>query len=300
MSLSGSNSRLKEYRSRIRSILLDVHSALCISEKDWLEVLELKQRDYRNILSGRKDLPTLNLYCLTERLNLSPEAFQTGRIDYRAIQAHWKGYTDYLSPRYTVGAFSKRHTVLNTLNFLEVTRGREWRQLVNRTFQTNEVLWEKIDQPINILFLTDMWGFLAKQGFSATDFLAIGRNSFSTHQNTHIGKTMGERKNCKDIFEFTFNSFMPQFEQNCFYKIIKLSHDICIIDGWTSTHLSDALKVKHAGNTYSCMVKTGVISSITCFIKRPHARVTETQCVHRGDDKCRFEVEFPTSRVRQL
>jgi hypothetical protein len=272
---------------------VEIETALSLPKKDWLEILELRPMQYQKILRGEEDLSVRGLYSLTESLNISSESFDRGKIDLKALREHWNKNWDYMPERYTVGAFSKGHTMSNALRFVERKRGPGLRHMVNRVLQTHDSMWEQLDRPINMVMLTDTFDFLAQRGFRNADFVDLGKNTFATLKHTDVGKKMGEHTTYKSICDFTFNSFMPAFEQNCRYKILSLTHEHCLIEGITTERLSEALKVKHAGNQLTCLVKSGIISSITRFIGRPHSHVSEPRCVHRGDPVCRFVMRFP-------
>lgn len=267
------------------------------------DFLNLDPAEFRRILKGERPLLMHSLFRLSERLNVNIADIGTGNLDLDAIIQNLRGNSGYIHPRYMVAAYSRKHTVLNALEYITRYRGQHIRYSVNRHFQIHDSFWtDAPDSPINLRFITDLWEYLKTLRFEAADYRALGFHSNHTLRNTPIDRALATRSSTTAVFELMFGDFLKNFEQNCEYRINKLQANRCVVDCHSRTEVAEALEVKHLGSLEGCQVKAGVLEGLPVFIGRSAARISETSCVHKGDTICRFVIEYedsPLYKVRE-
>lgn len=276
---------LNSMQERLRATLGIEHSA-------WASVLRLTTKEYAKVLSGKKPLTVLSLFAISERFSLSIELMMQNRLDYAAVVEHQAGNLAYLPERYTVAAFSKRRTAVNFLGYIENTYGWRLRSEALRHFQMTEASFSDPDATINVQFLTDLMGFLRKRGLSDKDFFEIGAHSLVTNRKSLLGEALCKKKSPSQVYETMTVELISFFERNCSYRLARLTEDSCVLESHSNSDVASALRVKHLGSVDGCLQRAGILASAPGYIGLPRARVFELTCVHRGDSKCRFKVDF--------
>jgi predicted hydrocarbon binding protein len=279
--------------------LEDARNRLELSKSDWAtHYLRISEDDYEGILSQKKEFSAVHLFHLTEKLWINPSDFEKGTVDFDSLLQARQGKKG-LNPRYTVAAKSRKHTVINSLNFVEHHRGPHLRTAVNRHFQIQDDFWTQghMDQ-INIRFIGDLFKFLRDRGFTDRDFKHVGENSVLTLRGTEIGHAFSKCGSAAGLYEMLIGELITRFEENCSYKISSLSRDRCVLESISNAEVAEAFGSKHTGSRETCLVRVGIFSSLPTYIGLNPATVHETHCVHRGDRRCRFLIDYSLKNVR--
>lgn len=291
---------IERQEKAVLSLLEDARGRLEIEKDDWAKTyLRITAKDYEEILARKRTLSAASLYYLTEKLWINPSDLENGNIDFDAIVRIHKGEENFLNPRYTVAARSRKHTVLNSLNFVEADRGTYLRNSVNRHFQIRDDFWSTgIMDPINIRFVSDLMRYLGQRGFKENEFKAMGMNSFRTLKSTPVGTEFARARSLTELFDLTISDLIHRIEDNCDYRLVQMTDGGCVIESITNRDVADALETTQVGSQEVCQYRAGVFVSMPGYIGGTPASVFETHCVHRGDQQCRFVVDFSHRHVR--
>lgn len=113
-----------------------------------------------------------------------------------------------------------------------------------------------------------------------------------------LGEALRPMKTPAKVYEHMTVDLISFFERNCTYTLTDLDENSCILESRSNRDVAEALRVRHLGSIDGCLQKAGVLSSAPGYIGLPYAHVNESSCVHRGDDVCRFEVNFEKANWR--
>ena len=303
MSLRGENSWLSQpktdFGSKTLALVERTRLNLQIPSEKWTDILKMTNEEYVNVLKGRKALPLPSLSRLAAHLNLTLENFMDGRIDFPALVAKYVHAAFDLPEQYLKSAFSRRRTVINFLRYLESTRGPLFRDQTLKYFQLSEKhFYVQETKPVNLTLIVELYRYAKRYGFSDLDFHNLGIHALKTNQKTQLADEFRKFKNPIELYENVFGPLAQHYENNCDYLIQSLSSIRCVVEARSKPAVSEEFKVKHLGSLETCTYRGGVLSSILGHIYRPFAKVTETKCVHRGDDICIYELEFPNETRR--
>jgi hypothetical protein len=286
-----------------RSLLVGLERTrdkLEIAKKDWANsYLHITEEDYEAILARKQELSAFALFNLSEKLWINPSDLESGTIDLDSLVQVQKGQKNYVHPRYTVAAKSRKHTVLNSLSFVGRHRGFHLRTVVNRHFQIHDDFWSTgLMDPINIQFVSDLMRFLRSRGLTDNEFLGMGMNSFSILKDTEVGNRFSRTRSLPEIYETLIYELIRHYDGNCRYRISNLTEDGCIIESVSDEDVASALEVPNTGCEEICLFRAGVFTSLPNYIGIREASVHQTRCVHWGDSHCRFVVDFSSHRIR--
>jgi hypothetical protein len=263
-----------------------------VTHLQWAEVLRLTASEYERLKQGHSELSTPSLFSLCQYVDLSVEAILLGNVDLKAVSERFSGNHDYLPDCYQVAAFSRRRTALYFLDFVESQHGWYWRNRILRHLQVSEALFKSPDSPVNIQFMTDMMGYLKKNGFRDEDFFNVGLNSRIVNQNAPWAIELGRLGDPAQAFESLILDLMSQVERNSTYQITRLGEGQCRVESKSNVDVASALGLKHVSSREGCFQRAGALACVPGYQNLPLARVTETRCEHLGDSVCRFEVDF--------
>jgi predicted hydrocarbon binding protein len=260
----------------------------------------LTRQEYSRIIQHKKELSAFSLLSLAQELELNPTSIFSGDISIEALDAARRGNHSFIDPRYTVGASSRKFTVINTLNYLSKYRGPHLRKAVNQHFQIHEDFWSDwriaSSQCVNIRLMAELRGVLRKNGFTDLDFRAIGFHSSITLRETQIGKALSAADGKIEAFELMFNELAAHFEKNHLYQIESINKERCIVRSVNNPDISDALSTRLVGNPETCLVRVGIFSAVPTLQSESAASVHQTHCVHAGDPHCRFIIDYSSVR----
>ena len=305
MRVSNRRRRLEKNTSRnLIEIYERLRFAANVDEQTWLDIVRLTSTEYEKIRDGVKELPATTLAHVADGFHLNISSLVSGKIDYRAVSEQFRGNSSYVPERYMVGAFSKRLTVRNILNYLQETSGWRFADDVRRHIQIHPAALHDVDMPININAMLDIYRYLrTERNFKDRSFRAIGEHSAVTmlrrlqvENETPFAQTvqriLSQAKTMDQFWEIIVLELPTLFEKNCTYRILKLSKSKCLLVSVASAEAVEALKVKRVGSLEGCLVRAGICSTFPSYLGLRPSTVIETRCVHRGDSACIFEIDY--------
>ena len=267
-----------------------------VSQSDWFDILEIPWQDYQDMRLG-KFFPTENLVeRVAAHFELKPLDIIDGRVDYKALALRLEQPSE-MPETYSAAAFGRKRTSITSINFLEKYVGWRLRLDSIRRLGITEHHLQDPFSPISMKFITDLCAYLYRRQFRKEDFYAMGAFTYEGNKNSVVAQLFAELSTAKQAYEFFFNDCMKLFEQNCFYNITYADEEKMTVEYITNPHVAAESGVRHLGNEHVCQLKAGAIANVPRYLGLPPSNVIKSACVHKGDDVCRLEIEYPKMRV---
>jgi transcriptional regulator with XRE-family HTH domain len=281
------------YDPLIRVFIKRTQDTLGLEDEEISDQMKVSRAFYKKIMSGQSSASVHSLKNLADNYNLSLEAIKHDQVDYETILEHKKGNLDFIAKKYTVGAYSKRRTVTNFLDYIKNFVGYELFEEVERYFQLNHEIYSNQDGFINIRFFEDIYKYVKERhNFTGKMFYDIGRYNIVTNKNTVFAQSLRELESPSQLFEHFMLDLINLIEHNSSYKVVSIDENVCVVESVASEKVQDELKVKRIGSRETCIYRAGALAVVPSYISYPEAIVKETKCVHKGDCVCRFEIDY--------
>ncbi len=279
------NSSLPETFERIRL-------TTNVSQHDWFDILQVTWLDYQKFKLGKWE----PVEKLTERIgnhfNINSRDVLAGNINYSALAMKFEEKNKQMPERFSKAAFNRMRTSISSVNFLENVAGWRLRLDVIRRLDITEKMLQDPFAPISIILLTDLCDYLSQRQFQKKDFFEMGAYTFESDRQSLVPKLFSEISNPKESYEFLFNDCMNLWQQTSDFKLTDISNSTATVEFLTNRDAAAEVGIRHLGSAHVCQIKLGCVSNVPRYSGRPAARVKELACVHRGDDVCRFELDF--------
>lgn len=285
-------------RLKLWNTLERIRRSLDFSDAQMAELLGMTLKSF---LKHRESLkpPLITSYVvLSDSLPISFEALMSGDIDYSMLRTQYRGKLNVLPEKYAQGAFSKRRTSANLLNFLGTFYGWELKDELLRRFQIHERVFDFPDEKISIRFLEDACAELGKLGFDEAKLYSVGLFSPVTNARGPVARALCQSQTVKELYDKAFAEVITRFDENCSYKITRLTKDSATVEAPLREEVQSALGQTHFGNSHICALRAGTGASLPRYAGFEDAIATETKCIHRGDPVCVYEFKFQTSAKR--
>jgi hypothetical protein len=201
----------------------------------------------------------------------------------------------YLPEKYQVSAFSRRRTVINLLDYIELTFGIEKRALILRKFQMNESHFLDPEKKINLRFAVDLGEAIFQTQREESTLVEMGMYSAITNRASRLGTILARSRSVKDLFEMMFVDLLPQFvEENFSWRLLSFDDYGCEVEGRPNSVLRENIPEGYIRSKTGCMIRKGFIISLPFYIGLPAAGVRKLSCICQGDPSCRYRVRFPS------
>lgn len=271
-----------------------IRSTIQLSNEDWAELLQLTPAGYQ--LLGLRDpceIPDRVASDLCDYVGITPEALQSGIIDFKTLAKQVSGNVSFVPERYSEGAFSKRRTSGHLLDLIEIRYGWRERLRLLRTFQVTDAIFADPDGRINLRFLSDLCAYLRGKGFSRDALAEMGQHSVVTNYAGPLGRHFRRLRNVQKAYESCFTEVINRYyDENFVYELVRMDEHSCTVECRYRPEVLDATRSRAPGNEGTCSTRAGAFASIPGYLDLPYAKVTESSCIHRGDPLCRYEIDF--------
>jgi hypothetical protein len=165
-----------------------------------------------------------------------------------------------------------------------------------RHLQVTESVFSNPDELINLRFNTDLCDYLCKNYGGSALFQQMGAYSIISNMNAPFAQALALNTSVKDLHaHFIEGVLANHWEQNCRYRILKMTNTSLIAESIPNPDVAVALKTRHPGSALVCQTKVGIVSSVPGYLDLPFSHAEEISCVHRGDERCIYEVNFEFS-----
>jgi hypothetical protein len=289
-------------RTSFNTTLRNIREAMDVDDHLFASELELTHSDWLKVLAGQKEIELTPLMRLTQKLNLSLEAFQLGDIDYLALsQTLARRSHEYPLPRkYTRHSTSRAHTALNILTSTQAIYGPMTGVRVLRRLQIDPSVFQKPENSVSPVLLCDILTELSRAGLDDRTLQNMGRNSYETNRRSRLGITFSRAKEIRALMESIIYDHIALFDENSTYQITHLSQNACTLVARLKPEAAVLRQANLHGARFSCQLRGGVIESFPKYVGQGFARAKHTRCVYRGDSECRYEIEFERVPRRAL
>ncbi|MBX9766681.1 MAG: 4-vinyl reductase [Bdellovibrionales bacterium] len=277
---------------RIRNLLWRAQTQLGVSTATLSDILQLLPTDLDQVLIGRKELNIVQFSRLARFFNFSQETFFAGRLDFAVLAADFLKGTNPIPERYTRGAKSQIRAIKNIAKCLLRSHGEGPTNLFLRHFQISEAAWVDSDRPINVYFVEDALTLLRSWGLRVSQIEEIGKASTETAKGSEFAKRLSTYGSPKAMFENYIGEDIRLVEANNIYAISKLDEGECVFHSKENPELMEVFSGRAIGGKNRCHYRRGALAAATRYIGLPDSDVEETRCVHLGDEKCEFRVNF--------
>lgn len=242
---------------------------------------------------GTIELSETALLELSDFAELDPRAVLEGTVDFKALARHRAGDLGHIPEEFQAAARSRVRTSAHLLDFVEIGKGWRFRHKLLRRFQVTEAALSDPDRSISIRFLSRLCESLLSSGLTHEDLYQMGQYSVLTNSASEVGKKLKKLEGPKEVFEKVFTDLIGKYwDRNFDYRLLSLDSDQCVVEAAPSAEVADLLQQRLIGNSGTCASRGGTFSSLTGYLNLPLARVTETHCIHRGDPRCRYHIDF--------
>lgn len=288
--------RLECHSQLIRQTLERIRTAIDASSEAWSDITNLTAQEYQKLRLAQDELPVTNLMKVARNLDLNVEMLLNGNIDYDALSEHFAGNAAYVPAKYSVGAFSRRRTIINILDCLTASLGPEVRYRVLKRFQIKPKILSEPNGYVNIRLVADALDVAAQVLPEKCLAFMLGAHSAASFKESPIGLTLRKLHTVSSIYEYIVYELKSLYDENHQYTIASLTEDGCVVHSKPSEKLMDALKTRFPGSVSVCQYRVGVAASAPTYIGMPMASVRKTHCIHWNDPYCSFEIGFPTDK----
>ena len=281
--------------STIADTLEHLRAATRIEFQDWYDVLQMRWEDYQDFKVGRSVLPARSLMRVADHFALEFDNILSGKIDFKALTMKFEEGDETMPGNYLQAAHGRRRTSITSVDFLEARHGWRLRMDVTRKLGVSETALSDPFAPISMQFITDLCSHLHRRQFRAQDFFDMGTYSYVGNKDSLVSKLFSELRTPAEVYELWFTETMKLFERNCFYTIKRMGDSSLTLDVLSRPDVAADMGVRHLGNEHVCSLKAGMFAIQPKYLDLPPATVRETKCVHKGDEVCRFEIDFAHS-----
>lgn len=272
-----------------------IRTTLAFSDEEWQSMTRLPHAELTRLRETHADLPSASLETLAEALDLDPERILAGQVDVKTLLAHRRGNICRIPTRYRKGAQSRIRTSVHLLDFVELHHGWRARQLILNRFQVTDSLFLSLDNQINILFLSDICGYLHECNISLERLQRMGMHSSIANYHSPLGDLFRQYNDPVEMWQAAVLDIGHKYyDRNFIYRIESLSRDELRLSAEPNPEVQDALRTHILGRVEVCASKAGLISAFTTYIGFSSAPIRETRCIHRGDASCLFVLDLRT------
>lgn len=265
-----------------------------IDQTDWCDLLGVHWYEYQLFKMGQAPLTERTLSELADHFRINATDVQNGTVNFIDFAIRSESKCTELPERYQRAAFGRRRSSITSVQFVEDTFGWRLRQDVINKFEIPESQLLDPFQPISVLFITDLCGYLHQRGVDRNYLMQMGAYNYEMTSGSLIGQFYSQMRSPMEIYETFFSdSMIKMFEANCSYRIIRLNAQGGAFEVWSNHDVTAELGVRQIGSTHLCAFKAGHAASLTRYLGLSMAEIKETACVHHGDNCCRFEFSFP-------
>lgn len=264
------------------------------------EMMEITPYRLRVLQKFHRDPPVSSAMALSKRINVGFDALVLNDFDYKLMAQQYFGDTSGLPAKYEDNALARRRTVIPFFDYIERYFGWAQRALILRKFQMTEGMFINPDAPINVRFAVDLTKYLMDYYRNPGILEHMGWYSARSSRHAPFGVELGKSESATEVYDRAFNEVVPRyFEKNFVWKLIQLDTGSCVVEGKPSEELVATPGSENLIAPGVCRVRAGFLSSLPTYAHLPSMKVKKTACAAKGDDACRYHIDFADQRVGQ-
>jgi hypothetical protein len=274
------------------SFITNVQATLNLNDENLGERFGLSGADLKDVREGRSTLKAINLIMGTDSFNVSIDAILEDQVDFLFLGKQFLNGDQFLPEKYSIGAFGKKRSVTNILDYIEKKHGLVEKALLLRKFQLCLNHFDNNDEMINNSFIVDLMNEISKRGYSRQDIIEMGENSYICNKDNLLGMSLKKRKTSKELLEYIFQEAIVHFDKNYHYKIHQLTEDFCEVRLFQNQDVLDALKIPKMGSPLVSLMKQGVINSFPRYIGNVDFKTTIVKSIYNNDEYCSYQINY--------
>jgi DNA-binding Xre family transcriptional regulator len=264
------------------------------SVSEWSAMLEIPTKAFARTMSAPLvSVSEKTLDRLANALEVTPEDILNGSVDFKLLAQRAAGHATALPEKYSRARYSKVRTSAYLLDYIEIRYGWQVRNRILQHFQINESIIADPDMQISIRFLADLCDYLTIHGFALSGFHEIGKFSSTSNSSGTLASLFRQEVSPMKAYERCFAELIDKYyDQNNVYTLRSLYSQSCSVEAQPHPRLLDDSDGHFFSNESICVAKGGGFASIMDYLSLPDAKVVEAECVNRGDQRCRYEIDF--------
>ena len=272
--------------------ILRLKSTLTLSDAIIADVMKITSTELDDLISVKRKLRIDEVGRLADHFQFSIRALLDGKIDYECIRQHYLNNIDYLPEKYTFQSKSKKRLLKTVAGYLDKHFHWSIKEELLDYFQVKGIANANPDAPMSVYLFEDSLAYLKKRGLADANIYNIGRMSIETSKDTVFHKILSAFSTPEQMFACYFEEMISFIEENNTYQITKLNPLFCEVESREIQELIETHKVDHIAGINRCVYRAGALAAVSQYIGYPESIVTETKCAHRGDEVCRFVIQF--------
>lgn len=270
-----------------------LRSSLDLPENAFLDLFGIPWSEYFLFKTEARDLAPKHISSLAQFCKTDESSLFAGRVDFAQIVKRHAPERTTIPERYMVAPHGRCRTTLTSLNYLEERYGWRLKFDVLNKFKISEPALSNPFAPVSMRLITEICDYLKSRRFSERDFFLMGGYSFVGNKDSAVGRYFAELNDVFAIYDhFWGGECLSFFERNCIYRVHRTGETSLIITVASHPEVCEELGVRHLGSTQICSLKAGIMATVPCYLGLKPAKVSETACAHRGNELCRFEIDF--------
>ncbi len=273
-----------------------------LPEHDWLDLMAMTWKDYFLFRVGQRSLSDEQISGLSDYFHFSCETMVEEPLDFGSVVTFFAQKQNFNLPmpeKYQLAAHGRCRTPGTSFDFLEKKFGWRLKYDVLERFGLREEHFLDPFHKISTKLICDVTNYLATRQFKGADFFAMGAYSFNGNRASLIHQILSRLDSEAEVFSCLFDELVPLFESNCTYEFGMVSEHSGLLTMKTITEVAHEMGVKHVGNSGLCAIKSGIFATMPSYIDRPNAQITHIACEHRGDEACKFHIDFARQSERR-
>lgn len=96
-------------------VLEKIRDAVGLSQRDWLDILEINSDDHKSILKGQTPLPAHVVEKIADHFDLTFDSVFFDQVDYSLLAKRFRQNQSTLPYRYSIGTHSRLRTSLHLM-----------------------------------------------------------------------------------------------------------------------------------------------------------------------------------------
>ncbi|MBT3980224.1 MAG: hypothetical protein HOE90_02660 [Bacteriovoracaceae bacterium] len=262
------------------------------NDLEMARILQVGESEFKQILADKKKFPIFAFQEMLNVLNVDFNSAILDSVDYKFLLDSFEGNVDSLPKYFAKGAFGKKRTVINILDYIEENYGLVYKTSLLREFQLKEHHFSDPEAAINNNFITDLLGSLYERGHDLNEVSKMGEQSYYSNKHGALGKILSQFSTPQEVFACIVEEIIDRFDRNFDYEIHKMNGELCEIRVRSNSDVADILEKKNLGNLPLSVSKVGVMSTFPMYAGFPKASVNLSKSIHLGDSYCSYHINF--------
>lgn len=275
---------------RLIYFLQKIKKALNLSEKQFLDYLQVSEDEYNKLLSNSSQFPVDKLLGFAEKVGVDLKSIVSESVDIEILAKRFSGDKSSISSKLLDNDNSNRvhlKSIKTILDFLSMISASKHESMLKKYQLCESSLG--LDVNVKWNFLDELYKDIG-QALGPNEVIEIGKLSFlraiEKIEVPHIDRDSFSKK---DILLYVVNGILKKYDHLWSNQIIKLTENICIL---RSKIVESNNKYDNFGSKQICHHKIGFALGALDYFSFTYDRWEILRCVHDGDESCDVALHF--------